>query len=173
MTFTMIDTALAFVSGLIDRYGLVVLLLAFVLEGMLVGKLLPTRALLIAVVLGLGTGIVSLVSVFAAVVVGGTVGQCLLFVAVRWWGLDLEGVPRIAGHTGATDSRLDRFGLPAVALSNVLPGLRGTLTIPVALSEVSAPRFGLWSLFGTVAYVVVLVVLAVLIDGGAAVALGR
>jgi len=166
----MIDTALAFAVGFVERYGLWGLLLAFALEGMLVGKLLPTRALVVAVVLGLGTGAVALLSVVAAVVVGGTIGQCLLFVGVQKYDVELERLPGATERTWAGE-RLDRYGLPAVAVSNVLPGVRGTLTVPLALSDVSPSRFGAWSLFGTVAYVAVLVVLAALIDAGLGVAL--
>ena len=65
-------------------YGPVVLFIIFLLEGALIGKVIPTRALFVAVVVAVGTSVISLVSLIALAVVGATLGQCLLFVLVRY-----------------------------------------------------------------------------------------
>lgn len=168
----MFDTALAIVLDLVDRYGLVVLLVIFTLEGLLVGKVLPTRTLFVAVLLGLGTGVVSLAPVFVTAVIGATLGQCLLFVSIRRGGLDPGSLPFVSARHDGSSTRLEQYGPPVVGLSNVLPGVRGTLTVPVALSAVPGYKFGVWSFLGTTAYVGALVALTVVLDAGIAVALG-
>ena len=63
-------TALAFV----DSYGALAVFVVFALEGALVGKVLPARTLFVASIVAVGVEAVSVVPVFAAAVVGATVG---------------------------------------------------------------------------------------------------
>lgn len=145
--------------GLLAQYGLFVLLVVFVLEGALVGKLVPTRALFVAAVLTVGGDGVA--AVVAAAVVGATVGQVVLFGLVRYADVGPDALP---GAPDLEDHRLgawfDRWGPSAVAVSNTLPVARGSLTVPAAMSETSLARFSATSLAGTVVYACALVVLA-------------
>ncbi|OTF10366.1 VTT domain-containing protein [Halorubrum sp. SD612] len=160
------ETALA----LVGTYGAVAVFVVFALEGALVGKVLPARTLFVAAVVAAGVDAVAVVPVFAAAVVGATTGQSLLFVAVRRFDLDptaSRAVPVDAGRLDGATRWLDRWGLPAVAASNAVPGTRGWLAVPSAsASSVSAPRFTAASLLGSAAYA------GALLGIGLAVALG-
>lgn len=150
-------------ADFVVRYGLGVLFVVFALEGALVGKLIPTRAILFATVLVLGTSLFELVPVAMAAVLGATVGQLLLFALVRYADLEYESLANVGieeRHLRRAERWFDRWGLPAVAVSNVLPVARGSLTIPAAASRQSAARFSVVSLGGTVVYVGVLVAIA-------------
>lgn len=146
-------------AGLIVQYGLLLLLAVFILEGALVGKLIPTRALFVAAVLAVGSD--GVVAVVAAAVVGATLGQVVLFGVVRYTTVGSEAIP---GADGLEGSRLgewfDRWGLSAVAVSNTLPVARGSLTVPAALSETTPIRFSASSLAGTAVYACGLLVVA-------------
>lgn len=164
----MLETAATGLTALADRYGLVVLLVAFVLEGALVGKLLPTRGALIGVAVATGTSGLDYVAVFAAAVVGATTGQLLLFLAVRWFDFDPTAHDRIP--VGPEDVRraerwIGRWGPAAIAISNALPVARGTLTVPTAMGRVHTARFGTYSVLGTCLYVGALVVVALGVGG--------
>lgn len=141
-------------AAALAQYGLVVLLVVFALEGALVGKLIPTRVLFVAAVLAVGTDAVGVASVFAAAVVGATVGQVALFTVVRY--ADLTPARLRVGGDPATAGRLDgwfdRWGLSAVAVSNALPLARGSLTVPAAMTDERALRFSASSLVGTSVY---------------------
>lgn len=150
----MYGVAIETVAAALAQYGLVVLVVVFALEGALVGKLIPTRVLFVAAVLAVGTTAVGVASVFAAAVVGATIGQFALFATVRYTDLTPArlqiGADPSAG--GRVTGWLDRWGLSAVAISNVLPLARGSLTIPVAMTDEDALRFSASSLLGTSVY---------------------
>ncbi|WP_418285710.1 DedA family protein [Halorubrum sp. DTA46] len=156
------------VLALVGTYGAVVLLGVFVLEGALVGKLIPTRTLFVAAVLAVGVDAVAFLPMLAAAVVGATIGQLLLFVSVRRFGVDpttLAVIPGDGDRIEGADRWLDRWGLPAVAVSNALPGTRGWLAVPTASSAVSAPRFAAASLVGSTVYTSALLAVALGIGG--------
>lgn len=160
----MTDLALAFVR----RYGLVVLLFVFVLEGALVGKLIPTRGLFVAVVLAVGSGLFDYASIVAAAVIGATVGQSLLFLAIRYRGVDPTADDRFPLDDQIVERAerwFDRWGPVAVAAANVLPVVRGWMTVPTAMSRVPGYKFSAYSLVGSAAYSAGLVAIAIGIDG--------
>lgn len=145
------------------RYGLGVLFVVFALEGALLGKLLPTRAILFATVLVVGTSLFELLPVATAAILGATTGQILLFGLVRYAGVEYDALAgRTIGeeHLRRAERWFDRWGLPAVAVSNVLPIARGSLTVPAAASTQSAAGFSVVSLFSTAVYVGALVAIA-------------
>jgi membrane protein DedA with SNARE-associated domain len=151
---------------LVAAYGLPVLFVLFVLEGALIGKLVPTRAILVATVL-LGSSALDYVTVGAVAAAGATVGQCLVFLAVRSNGPGIvERADRYVDERLIERSRgwVDRWGLSAVLVGNALPVVRGYPTIPVALSDTPAYTFPLFSLAGSVLYLSVLVAAAAGLD---------
>jgi len=153
---------------LIGTYGAVVLLGIFLLEGALVGKLIPTRTLFVAAVLAVGVEAVAFLPMVAAAVVGATIGQSLLFVSVRRFDVDpaeLSVVPGDGDQFDAPSRWLNRWGLPAVAVSNAIPGIRGWLAVPTAGSSVSAPRFVAASFAGSVVYASALLAVALGVGG--------
>ena len=161
----MIDAAVEFGLGLVATYGLAVLLVVFVLEGALIGKVIPTRTLFVAAALAVGSDTFGLVSVAAVAVVGATLGQLLLFALVRRTDLSIESLP---GASEPVESRfeawLDRWGMGAVAVSNTLPVARGSLTVPAAMADGNALRFSASSMAGSSMYAVGLVAVAAGID---------
>ncbi|QSG01423.1 DedA family protein [Natranaeroarchaeum sulfidigenes] len=169
----MIDAAAGLTIDLVARYGVVVLFLVFVLEGALVGKVIPTRTLFVAVVVAMGTSLLDIVPVLAAAVLGATVGQSILFVLVRRREIDLaeiDLIPIDAGQVNRAEGWLDRWGSPAVAVTNVVPLARGSLIVPMALSDTSAYRFSAWSMAGSAVYGGALVGVAIGIESLAALA---
>lgn len=143
------------------RYGLVVLLAVFALEGALVGKIIPTRTLFVAAVLAAGAGGPGVASVVAAAVVGATIGQVVLFAAIRYTDLTPEALP--FGDAALDDglaSWFDRWGLSAVALSNTLPVARGSMTVPAAMTDENALWFSASSLVGSSIYACGLIAVA-------------
>lgn len=140
--------------GLVAAYGLGVLLVVFALEGALVGKIIPTRALFVGAVLALGSDGIGLASVFLAAVIGATIGQLVLFTIVQRTAIAVESLPGPA--ESATEGRLqeyfDRWGLPAIAVSNFLPVARGTLTVPAAMADAGTLRFSSAAVVGTAVY---------------------
>ncbi|WP_435096092.1 DedA family protein [Halorubrum sp. N11] len=166
----MIDFHAATALALADSYGAVAIFAVFALEGALVGKVLPARTLFVAAVVAVGVEAVAVLPVFAAAVVGATVGQSAVFVAVRRFDVDPTSLPLVPVGEKRLDGAgrwFERWGLPAVAASNAVPGTRGWLAVPTAnASSVSTPRFAAASLVGSAAYV------GALLGIGIAVALG-
>ena len=164
----MLGPSIDAILALVGTYGAVVLLGIFVLEGALVGKLIPTRTLFVAAVLAVGVEAVAFLPMLAAAVVGATIGQLLLFVSVRRFGVDpaeLSVIPGDGDRFDAPSRWLDRWGLPAVAVSNALPGTRGWLAVPTAGSSVSAPRFVAASFAGSTVYASALLAVALGVGG--------
>ncbi|OYR85891.1 hypothetical protein DJ71_07100 [Halorubrum sp. E3] len=164
--------ALAFV----DSYGAVAVFVVFALEGALVGKVLPARTLFVAAIVAVGVEAVAVLPVFAAAVTGATVGQSLLFVGVRRFDADPTSLPLVPVDEARLDGAgrwFDRWGLPAVAASNAVPGTRGWLAVPTAnASTVSAPRFAAASLVGSAAYAGALLAVGLAVGLGLGGALG-
>lgn len=165
----MISTVSEVALTLAGQYGLVLLFAVFVFEGAIIGKLVPTRLIFVAVALAVGTDAFALASVVAVAVVGATAGQCVLFAVTR----RTEGRLETAGGAADSDRRrfprgqrwFDRWGLTAVALSNSVPFVRGTLTVPTALSDRSGYRFFIASTAGTVGYVTLLLAVSLGLGG--------
>lgn len=155
-------------AALVAQYGLPVLLVVFALEGALVGKIIPTRALFVAAVLAVGADAVGAVSVAAVAVIGATIGQFGLFAAVRYADLRPERLGAADPEGGRVAEWFDRWGLSAVALSNALPVARGSLTVPAAMAEETPLRFSASSLLGTSVYACGLLAIAAGIDAAAA-----
>ena len=165
-------TALA----LVDSYGAVAVFVVFALEGALVGKVLPARTLFVASVVAVGVEAIAVLPVFAAAVVGATAGQSAVFVAVRRFDADPTSLAVVPVGDEALEGAgrwFDRWGLPAVAASNAVPGTRGWLAVPTAnASSVSAPRFAAASLVGSTAYVGALLAVGIAVALGFGSALG-
>ncbi|WP_181691174.1 DedA family protein [Natronomonas sp. LN261] len=152
--------------GLVATYGIAVLLVVFVLEGALVGKLIPTRTLFVATALAVGSDAFGIASAAVVAVAGATLGQFTLFVLVRRTGLSPESLP---GPSAPDDGGrllrwLDRWGMAAVAMSNTLPVARGSLTVPAAMAGGDVVRFSASSMVGSSVYATGLVAVAIGVD---------
>ena len=140
----------------VATYGAVGIFGIFLLEGVLVGKLIPTRALLIGAVALLSGTLSGILSVFVAAVVGATVGQLLLFGLIRYRDVDAEWLTQRARMNSRWSdlalSWFDRWELSALFVSNALPGMRGYLLIPAAMSKKSGYHISAVAVAGTTVY---------------------
>lgn len=151
----------------VERYGPVILFVAFVFEGAIVGKVIPTRTLFVGALLLVSGTIIDYLTTYLVAVLGATIGQVGLFTLLRHYDLRFEQlrvVPVNDRHVERAERWFNAYGLPAVAISNVLPVMRGTMTVPVAMSSASVVWFTLASGIGTVVYLGILVALALGID---------
>lgn len=162
----MYDAVIDAGAGLIAQYGLFALLVAFALEGALVGKVIPTRTLFVATVLALGSDTVGIASIVLVAVAGATLGQLALFVLIRRTEFAIESLPRAieSRPSGRVDRWFDRWGISAIALSNTVPIARGSLTVPAAMTETDPLRFSASSFLGSSVYTVGLVAVAAGLD---------
>lgn len=159
----MIDAVVDMVLSSIARYGLIVLFIVFIFEGAIVGKLLPTRTLFVAALLLVGGGVIDYLSVYVVAVAGATIGQVALFGVLRHYDLRFSRIRWVPVKPQQVDRAaywFDEWGLPAVAISNVLPIMRGSMTVPVAMSNASPTGFALASGVGSIVYVGALVAIA-------------
>ncbi len=164
----MITGVLIAAERVVESYGPIAILAIFVLEGALVGKLIPTRTVFIGAVVLLGGSVTGYLSVFVAAVVGATIGQHALFVLVRSGYVDARHVRRLRWVRARWFDRVvrwfDSWGLPVLFVTNMLPIVRGYPIIPVALSSAPGYRFSIVSTCGTVVYVSALVLIGTGVD---------
>lgn len=166
----MIGPHAATLLALVGTYGAAAVFVVFALEGALVGKVLPARTLFVAAAVAAGVESLAVLPVFAAAVVGATAGQSLLFIAVRRFDADPTSLPLVPVGEARLDGAtrwFDRWGLPAVAASNAVPGTRGWFAVPTAnASSVSAPRFAAASLVGSAVYAGALLAVGIAVSLG-------
>lgn len=146
---------------LLVNLGLPFLVIVFLLEGALFGKLLPTDFILPAAVVLYATQTQHYFSLIALTAISSTAGQYWLFKQIGK--KDKEDVLNHR-YIKISDDKLDRaeekfqeHGLKAVLVSNMVPGIRGFLTIPAALNRADPMKFTLLSATGTMVYHTVLV----------------
>ncbi|MCL9816111.1 DedA family protein [Natronocalculus amylovorans] len=157
----MLGSIASVAAGFVETYGLIALFAIFALEGALVGKVIPTRTLFITAVILLGGSLVGYLSLFVTAVIGATIGQCILFILIRSPYIDENRLFRRLRlkdeWVEKTNGWFEEWGLPALLVTNTLPGVRGYLIIPVALSRTPTYKFPVFSIAGTVLYIGALV----------------
>ncbi|PSP89276.1 hypothetical protein BRC90_05200 [Halobacteriales archaeon QS_4_69_34] len=156
----------AMVEQLLDRYGLVALLLIFVLEGAMLLYFAPSESLVPAALLLLTDGaLVASAAVVAVAVLGATLGQFALFALAKRGGreylLDRRWFRVSEAHLDRFEGWFARWGSPAVALANALPFTRGMLTVPAGLAAMDGRRFLVYSTLGTLVFETLLAALTV------------
>lgn len=148
-------TALVFNS--LVAHGLVILVIVFVLEGLVIGKLLPTEAVLVAAIL-LFSPDPSLTSLGIIVLsaASATLGQVAMFTLVRSYGLDAvlsnRGIRVSETRLTTLDTYFTRWGLYVIPISNVVPVIRGLFTFPAATSSMEVLSFAGLVYIGTLCY---------------------
>ncbi|SFR88052.1 membrane protein DedA, SNARE-associated domain [Halomicrobium zhouii] len=151
----------AFAKELIETYGLYVLFLIFVLEGAMLLYFAPSEGIVPFAIGALATtpsgyelDTIALIMVVA--VVGATIGQTALFLLAKRGGREwLLQKPWFR----VSDSKLERFegwfdrwGRPAVLVSNALLFTRGMLTVPAGVAEMDLREFVVLSAAGTLIF---------------------
>jgi len=150
-----------FARDLIDRYGLAALLAIFVLEGAMLLYFAPSEALVPAAIgllatTGDGYDVGAVAAILAVAVVGATAGQTALFLLAKrggrewlldkpWFRVDESSLARFEGW-------FDRWGRPAVPVSNALLFTRGMLTVPAGIADMDLREFALLSALGTLIF---------------------
>lgn len=154
------------IASLFASYGIYFLLVAFILEGALVGKVIPTRALFIGAVLALGSDFIGIMTLAGAAIIGATIGQLVIFILVRRTSFQADALPSAGSKWIQTrlQSWFRQWGIPAIVISNSLPLTRGYLTIPAALTETDMIRFSSAALAGTTVYTSGLLAIAISLD---------
>ncbi len=164
------------VWAILRSMAIPLILLAFYIDGLILGKVLPPAAMYIAYVGLVSMTTVATVGFTVACIAASTLGQWTLY---RWLKRDpaavnrrLERIPYLIRITAYTRRRVgqrrlaiisrnfDRFGGLAIGVSNAIPGIRSLMTIPAGLSSYPQRRFLLFSLIGNTGYLVLLWLIA-------------
>lgn len=153
----------ALARDLLAEYGLLALLVIFVVEGAMLLYFAPSESLVPAAVVLLGSSLGDVALIVAVSVVGATVGQYVLFLVAkragreylleaRWFRISEERLDRF-------DSWFERWGPLVVPTSNTLLLTRGMLTVPAGLAKMDDRRFVALSAAGTLVFESVLAAL--------------
>jgi membrane protein DedA with SNARE-associated domain len=151
----------AFARRLIRQYGLLALVFIFVLEGAMLLYFAPSEALVPAAIGLLATteggydwGAVAAIMFVA--VAGATVGQTALFLlakrAGREWLLEKPWFRIGESKLDRFDRWFQRWGRPAIPVSNALLFTRGMLTVPAGIAELDVREFAVLSAVGTLVF---------------------
>lgn len=140
----------------LDTYGLFLVSVICLAEGLLVGKLIPTEVIIPAAVLAAGSGQSGPLFVLTIAVSMSTLGQYLLFTLIRRTGterIDRSRWVRLSEHHLArSEVYFARWGTASVAGSNALPLIRGWITLPAAVSGLPTRSFILSAFAGNFLY---------------------
>ena len=141
---------------LLAGLGLPFLAVVFFMEGALIGKMLPTDLLLIAAAVVYVTQTQYFYTILAITVTASTAGQFWLFQRFRDKTVDDLHESSIIKLSDKNIDKLfkalDNRGLTAVTVSNMVPGIRGLLTIPAAIEGVDKHKFVTASATGTIVF---------------------
>ena len=149
-----------------------VLVVVFLFEGLLVGKLVQPPVVFVGYVIAVDPSTSSLLLVVALCVLTATLGQWLLYCGLADGGSARRTVPYLdrciaMGRARLADRHIERFqrwfdavGGLAVCGTNAIPGIRGYVTVIAALSAYPARRFLLASSLGNCLYFLVLLAAA-------------
>lgn len=155
-SIAMFESVFRWLLAYFVAYGVVIVVFACLLEGLLVGKFLPTEFIVPTAVLVSGGGLLESVVVLVAATIGTTAGQYIVFLIVRREGGEyVVSSPRIRvnqSHLDRAERYFDKYGLASVAVLNMVPLVRGWMTIPAGLSEESGRLFGVAAGVGNLVY---------------------
>lgn len=138
-------------------HGLVILVIVFVLEGLIIGKLLPTEAILVAAILVFSPEpSIRSVGIIVLSAASATLGQVAMFTLVRSYGRDAvlsnRGIRVSETRLATLDTYFARWGLYVIPISNVVPVIRGLFTLPAATSSMEIRDFAGLVYIGTLCY---------------------
>lgn len=152
------------------------LVILFYFEGMFVGKIVQPPLVFVGYVAATVPSWPTLAVLGGAVAVAATLGQWTLargfdedaaeLFGVRRTVPGLDRIPEIVDRRvgerrlAIVDRYFDAYGGWAVAVSNLVPGIRGVMAIPAGLGSYPAGRFLLSAAVGNLAYVALLIAAA-------------
>jgi len=139
-----------------SEVGYLVFFAICVLEGAMLLRFMPSELVVPSALLLMGSAPSTVVTIVVLAVAGTTIGQVLLFYAVRRLG---RGYIVQSQWVPVTDDRLDRFddwferwGRVVVPVSNTLLFVRGLFTFPAGLSEMRGSTFLVLSAVGSLTF---------------------
>ncbi|WP_435099199.1 DedA family protein [Halorubrum sp. N11] len=139
-----------------SEIALLVLLGVSVLEGAMLLRFMPSELVVPSALALIGSSILETVAIVAIAVVGTTIGQTILFVLARRGGreylLRKSWLPINEGRLDRVDGWFDAWGQLAVPVTNTMLFVRGLLTIPAGLSEMTIRRFVVLSAIGSLSF---------------------
>ncbi len=147
----------ALIDHIVSTYGLLAILVLMTLES----ALIPVPSELVMSLAGFfaATGRMSLLGAMLAGVVGNVLGSVLLWVIGRTGGRAL--VERFGRYVFLKPKDLDRAeqwfarrGEAAVIISRLLPVVRSVISLPAGVAEMPVGKFSLYTLVGSVPFVV-------------------
>ncbi len=148
---------------LLADYWLAALFGVMILEGGMMLYFAPSESLVPTAVLLVEGSLVQYALIIGVSVVGATIGQYALFRVARRGGKEfLLDRPwfRVSEETIEKFERwFDKWGPPAIAISNTLLFTRGMLTVPAGFSDIDDRTFILYSALGTLSFQTILALL--------------
>lgn len=145
----------------IELVGLPALLLVFFLKGTFILKPIPASILLPGYLLAVSATLPQAIGVSSLSAAASVTGQFVVYQSVSRGGLDqgwmaiINGLPLVAiapAHVDRATEWFHRYGAIAIFGFSAVPGLRGTIMIPAALTSYPPSRTVPVSYFGTFTY---------------------
>lgn len=157
---------------LLQTLAVPLILFLFYLDGMVIGKITPPAALYVVYVVLIAPSTTTLFVVAVLSVIAATLGQFTLYRGFNERSPEFVGIRRrvpyadripfvVHDRVGERRMRfinrlLDRFGGVAIAVTNVVPGVRSLMSIPAGLGQYPRRRFLFFSTLGNAIYLVFL-----------------
>lgn len=167
---------LSILITLLAMIGVPVLLVMFYFEGLIVGKVARPAAVFVLYLLVFRPSQSDVIVAAVLCAVATTLGQWTMYRGFNRERPELIGLQRRVSYFDRAPEivqekigqrqmeivtrTFDRFGGVAVCLSNVVPGIRGLMSIPAGLSRYPVERFLAFSLVGNGVYMAVLVLIS-------------
>lgn len=153
------------IAGFLQQYGLAALLGVAVLEGAMVLYFAPSESLVPGAIILLADSPADIPIIVGVAVLGTTVGQTALFLLARRGGREYllaKGWFRIdEARLDRFDAWFERWGPIAVPVSNTMLFVRGLLTVPAGVSDMSPRRFVILSALGSFSFQAILAAVTV------------
>lgn len=144
--------------------GLPALFFFFVLKGALIGKPLPASVLLPGYVLAVSPSALELVAIVLISSLGYAAGQLLVYYGARRKGVSvLRSAPRVRlseARLRRSEVLFERYGGPAIFITNMVPYLGGLVLIPAGIASYPIRGVLVYALSSTVIYHAALVAIA-------------
>lgn len=136
-------------------FGLPFIGALFVLEGMLIGKFVPTRVILVTAVVIYSPEKIYAPLLFAVATIFSTLGHYLLF--KKFYGFqdsikESKWIKIPNSRIEQAEKLFDRYGHRGIILTNALPFVRGYLAIPAAAERMDTRKFLVYSFLGSLVY---------------------